>query len=474
MEPLKLSELARIVEGVISNSFSNQLYWVVAEVSGHKYYPDNDRHYLDLIEKVEGSNVEAAKVKAKAWLEGSRNIIKFEQATGQKFGNGLSVLVRVKVEYHIVHGLSVTIYDIDPSFTLGNIARQRQLVLQTLLASETEHIRLVDGEYITRNKRLRLPIVLQNIALIASPNSEGYIDFMHTLTSNNHGYRFNVHIYHSSVQGKEAENELVNTFLKIHASGVNYDCVALVRGGGARTDFLVFDTYSLSRIVARFPIPVITGLGHHNDVSIVDLMANTSTKTPTQCAEFIIDANRRFEADLVSVRHQLTIRSQQLLRRSFNLMNHLQNVVGNRSSYLFKKHADDLQKLKHTLQLSSLNRVSKQTLRLSEFRMILASGAQVTFRENVKLLGNIKARLDADSTRMIKDHVQRLQQLNTFVSYADPVRVLKRGFAIIEKNGKILSSAISIKVDDELNIVMDKTIINTKVTSKQNTDGHKA
>ncbi len=470
----KLSELVRQIEGVIHRSFGSQHYWVIAEVSGHKYYPNNDRHYLDLIEKVEGSNTETAKVKAKAWIEGSKSISRFEEATGQKFENGLSVLVKIKIEYHIVHGLSVTIYDIDPAFTLGNIARQRQHVLQTLLASEAEHIQLVDGEYITRNKRLKLPVVLQKIALIASPNSEGYIDFMHTLSENDHQYKFHVDIYHSSVQGKDAENELVNTFLKIHQTAIHYDCVVLIRGGGARTDFLVFDTYPLSRIVARFPIPVITGLGHHNDVSIVDMMAHTSTKTPTQSAEFIIGWNRRFESELVSMQHLVSIKAQQVLRRSFNSLNTVQNIVGNRASGIFKKYAESLVAIRHVLHVSSHRRLSSQSYRILQHQEELKARSNRLIYDSKAELHEYMIDLKSYTDRLIRNRSLNLGQLEVLMSYADPVRVLKRGFAIIKKDHKIISQSTSIAVHDELEIVMDDSTIKTLVTSKEKTNGNKA
>src|SRR5690606_8737730 len=180
--------------------------------------------------------------------------------------------------------------------SLGNLERLRKETLRRLLQENPDHVALVDDQYITRNKQLRLNCVIQRIALIGSPRSEGYTDFVHTIDHNQFGYRFAIDYYYSAVQGVSAEQELVSTLIKVYekSKDVPYDCVVITRGGGAKTDFLVFDTYALSRVVARFPIPIITGIGHHKDVSIVDMMAHTLTKTPTKAAEFILAHNRAF------------------------------------------------------------------------------------------------------------------------------------------------------------------------------------
>src|SRR5690606_28233649 len=184
----------------------------------------------------------------------------------------------------IVYGLSLTLIDLDPNFTLGNLERLRKETLRRLVQENPDHVSLVKDQYVTRNKQLKLNCVIQRIALIGSPRSEGYTDFVHTMDHNQFGYTFAIDYYYSAVQGVSAEHELVKTLLQVYEKSKQspYDCVVITRGGGAKTDFLVFDTYALSRIVARFPIPIITGIGHHKDVSIVDLMAHTPTKTPTK------------------------------------------------------------------------------------------------------------------------------------------------------------------------------------------------
>ncbi len=158
---IKLSELSRKIEQVFKQTFSNEFYWIVAEISGHKFYPDTDRHYFDLVEKTIGSEVEVAKFKSKSWSEGSTNIANFEAQTGQTFQSGIQVLIKVKVEYHSLYGLSLTLIDIDSTFTLGNIEKQRRATLQKLVNDNSEFIKFIDGEYIKRNKQLELLLIIQ-------------------------------------------------------------------------------------------------------------------------------------------------------------------------------------------------------------------------------------------------------------------------------------------------------------------------
>lgn len=310
---IKLSELTKKIEEHIKQSFGTQFHWIVAEISSHKFYADPGRHYFDWVEKIEGQNVETAKVKGIAWAGGSQNIKKFEDETNQKFTNGIQVLAQVRVEFHSIHGFSLILVDIDPSFTLGNLERQKRETLLRLVELNPGTISNVGDGFMTKNKSLSFRAVLQKIALIASPNSEGYNDFVHTMKNNQFGYKFHIDEYQSSVQGSLAEAELVNTLVKIYNSNIDYDCVVIVRGGGAKTDFLVFDTYKVAQAVARFPFPIITGIGHHKDVSITDLMAHTNTKTPTKSAELIIDHARSFEELVMDSQKTVIIKAQQIL-----------------------------------------------------------------------------------------------------------------------------------------------------------------
>ena len=257
---IKLSELTKKIADIINQSFGTASHWIVAEISSHKFYENQDRHYFEFIEKVEGANDPIAKVRGVSWFGGSQNIKVFEKETGQKFTNGVQVLVNVKVEFHQAYGFSLVLIDIDQSFILGNLEKQRRNTLLRLVAENPDSIQKVGEEYVTKNKKVKLPVVIQKIAIIGSPNSEGYTDFTHTVNNNQFNYKFSIDIYQSSVQGAASEKELINKLIAIFNSGIKYDCAVIIRGGGSKTDFIVFDSYGLSRAIARFPIPVIAGI----------------------------------------------------------------------------------------------------------------------------------------------------------------------------------------------------------------------
>ncbi len=444
----KLSELSQKIEEVISEQFSDSFFWVLAEVSGHKFYANTDRHYFDLVEKIENSNTETAKIKTKSWTEGSNAIKEFEQITGQKFENGLQILAQVKVEYHKIFGLSLTLYNIDSSYTLGNIERQKKATLEKLLRENEDAIKLINGEYISRNKELKLNVVIERIALIASNNSEGYHDFKHTLLKNQYGYTFIIDEYFSTVQGLEAEKELGKTFIQIFESGIKYDAVVLIRGGGAKTDFLVFDTYSLSRIIARFPIPVITGIGHLQDVSIVDLMAHTNTKTPTKSAEFIIANNRLFEENIIDTEKRLVITTKMLVDKHRKKLQSFSNSISIQSYEALKNHSNKLERFKTEIQLKP----------------------NYLIRSMIEQLNLVQQNIGIKSLKRIRDESDKLKYKESYIKATDPKKILKRGFAILSSGEKIVYKFEDLRDLNDLNIETMDSKLEVKINKIDNNE----
>lgn len=464
---IRLSELSHRIEDVLRDHFSAQFFWVVGEVSGHKFYPSNARHYFEFVEKAEGMHEPLSKFRAVAWSTGSESIKKFEEVTLQQFTNGIQVLAKVKVEYHAVHGLSLVLQEVDQFFTLGNLEKQRLEILHRLVVENADAISKQGEEYFTKNKSLTFSRVVQRIAVVGSPNSEGFVDFMHTLDNNQHGYHFSKDIYQSTVQGQFAEAELVQTMVKVFQSKKNYDAVVIIRGGGAKTDFLVFDTYRLARTVARFPIPVITGIGHHKDVSITDMMAHTSTKTPTKAAEFIISHNRKFEDALTELQGSVVIRAQQLLAKQNELIGKHNLILVNKSRLLMAGHLKVLQQKSKDitgaakeLLTSKLFAVQKEQHRLGSAPSYAISKRRAeiaTVTEFVKNAGKFR----------LTNQQQQLNQIARVVAVMHPDNVLKKGFAILSQGDNILTDAASIAVDSALTVTTEKFELTTLVKQKK-------
>jgi exodeoxyribonuclease VII large subunit len=299
---IKLSSLVEQIQEAIQDRFEGQSYWVAGRIMNVKKYESNRRCYLTL-EEYEKSN-KKAEIRSVFWATAYSEIEKFEKITGQVFKDGIEIICRVKVRFHQVYGLNLDIVQIDLAHTLGTLELERQQTLDRLLKENPGTIQLFDGVYVTYNNRLPLPPVIENIALITAPNSDGQRDFKQEIAKNKHQYTFSVKEFLTTIQGDNAHKMIVEQLKLIEKSTVQFDVVAIVRGGGSQTDFKPFDDYELSRYIATFQIPVFTGIGHDRNQSIADLMAREQ-KTPTKVASLFVEHNFEFENKLIELKINL-------------------------------------------------------------------------------------------------------------------------------------------------------------------------
>ncbi|MBQ1696598.1 MAG: exodeoxyribonuclease VII large subunit [Bacteroidales bacterium] len=275
---ISLYDLAMLIRRTIDQGLPNS-YLVTAEIqslsvnrSGHAY--------LELVQKSETGDRVISQARATIWA-GQYRMVKayFESTTGRLFQAGIRIMVKAKVTYHEIYGLSLNITDILPEYTIGEIALQRQKTINQLKA---------DGIY-DMNKGLRLPMLVQRIAVISSATAAGYGDFCKQLHGNPYGYAFRTTLFEAIVQGDGAAASIIPQLDHIAEIRDQFDCVVIIRGGGSKTDLACFDQLSICQHICQFPLPVITGIGHDRDESIADLVANTPLKTPTAVAQFLID-----------------------------------------------------------------------------------------------------------------------------------------------------------------------------------------
>jgi exodeoxyribonuclease VII large subunit len=247
--------------------------------------------------------------------------------------------------------------------------------------------------------------------------------------------------------------------------------VVIVRGGGSSTDFLVFDTYSLSRIVARFPIPVITGIGHLKDISIVDMMAHTSTKTPTKAAEFIVAQNRSFEESILALQKTVIIQSQQTLRDAYQSINSTNNNIINTTRDYLSKYQEGLVSIKQTVMNSSKNILYNNKADLVSMLNQLLSKPSMMVSNKRSELNHTKTNLQIFTNKLITNQRGYLGHYTTLVKMMSPQNILKKGFALVSVDGKIVKDAKGIKTGDHINISMADAKLTTEVTSKTKNDG---
>lgn len=274
MKQYSLSELCDCIDDALTTELDST-YWVRAEIASLSV---RGHCYMEVVEKANNHSI-AAKMRATCWQH-TYNLLApyFEAETGQALSVGMQVLLEVEVSFHAVYGMSLNIVGIDPRFTIGDLAKQRQATIQQLKN---------DG-VMDMQRNLPLPSLLKRIAVISSNDAAGYGDFCHQLKNNNNGLHFHVQLFPALMQGEQSPASIIQSLQQIADDMNSWDLVVIVRGGGATTDLRNFDNYELASHCAQFPLPIIAGIGHTRDISIVDMVVHTSVKTPTAAAEWIV------------------------------------------------------------------------------------------------------------------------------------------------------------------------------------------
>jgi exodeoxyribonuclease VII large subunit len=449
-QAIRLSQLTAAISETLNKTFNTLSFWVIADVTNHTFRTDKNYHNFDLVEKDPGSNAIIAKIQAKAWGKGAISISNFQALTGQHFTNNINVLVNVSVNFHAVFGLQLNVNDIDSSFTLGLLEQQRQATLARLVRENPEFIRKIGDGFLTKNKELELNRVIQKIAVVSSKTSAGWQDFHHTLENNPFNYYFSIDDYFTVVQGENNAQQFLSRLIDVFTSGKDYDAVVIIRGGGAQTDFLIFDDYMIGKAIAKFPIPVITGIGHQKNETIADLMAHTSTKTPTKAAELIINHNRSFEDVINRFRQQIIIKAQQKFSADLKALGQVNNTIVNQSRNIIASHKD----LLYTIGTAILTK------------------PKVTVYNKLNDIRQIRSNLNTFSSMYLKNQNGYLAHFVSMIRIASPENTLKRGFAIVKTKDKITSNPDDLVIGQDLEIILSDKEITATVTSKKDYDGN--
>ncbi len=428
MSYITLFKLNTLIQSTLEQQLQ-PFYWVVAEISELRVAPKG-HCYLELVEK-DGEHL-TAKIRANIWAYDYRNLSSFfHNVTGKKLQPGMKILAKVKVEFHEVFGMSLHIRALDPNFTLGERARQRQLVVE----------RLTREDLLGRNKQLALPLVPQRIAVISAETAAGYGDFMHQLVQNQWGYHFQVKLFKSVMQGTEAVSSINSSLEKIYQQADEFDLLVIIRGGGSQVDLDCFDHYDLTAMVARSPLPVVTGIGHERDQTVLDLVAHTRLKTPTAVAEFLLSGMNAVEYELNEL--------SQRLRRATLLQLQTQD------------HA--LTKLKANLEHKSLALIQKLDHRQDLLQQKLVAAVHRVIQQANHELNSIEGVLKSQPLRLLKQEYQLIAAMEDKIKLADPRHILKRGFTITYREGKVLKPGEEVVPGEEIETRTQTALIKSKV-----------
>lgn len=429
--PLSLSELQRIVGNSIRLNPGLQSVWVVAELSDVRVA--GGHCYLELVEKDERGGFRA-KIRAMIWSNTLGPLQRrFAAQTGQPFNSGMKVMVRGSVSHHELYGISFVISDIDPSYTIGDMERIRREILQRL---QTEGL-------INLNKNRPMPVAPQRIAVVSAAGAAGYGDFMNQLRGNAYGFAFYPFLFPAVMQGDRTVTTLLDALEWVERTAMMWDCVVIIRGGGATTDLNSFDNYDLARRVATFPLPVVVGIGHERDRTVLDELACVRCKTPTAVASYLIDRLNDFYASATD-----------LCRR-----------IGNFASQALKGEHIRLAQTELGLPARVSNRTMNARLDLERFAArISAASSQRSIREHGRLQLTV-GRIESAAKRARIQCDARITRLEDMLKVLSPERTLRRGYSITRVNGHAVSDPSVLNPGDRLETTLaNGTVYSTVIT----------
>ena len=432
---LSLFEFNQLVRRSVRTCLPDE-YWVQVELSDVR--ANYSGHcYLECVQKDPKSNSLIAKARGIIWSNVFSQLKPyFEQETGQAFVSGIKVLVKVTVDFHELYGYSLTIVDIDPAYTLGDMARRRREIL----------LRLQEEGVLSLNKELELPVLAQRIAVISSATAAGYGDFCNQLENNAFGFAFYPRLFPAIMQGERVEASVIAALDRIYAESEKWDVVVIIRGGGATSDLSGFDTYDLAASCAQFPLPIITGIGHERDDTVIDLVAHTRVKTPTAAAEFLVNHLRHTAEQLENYAYYIRQEVPARLNREKERLERCITRIPARVQMRLQREDFRRERLAKRMEMAWQSRLARE-----QYRLELSSRLSVALQ-----------------ARLLKEK-HRLDLLEKSVEAASPDLLLKRGYSITLKDGKAVIDASLLKPGDRVVTRVAKGQFSSEV---QGTDMH--
>ena len=410
MDSYSLKEVNEYIKQVISMNFEDSI-WIDAEISQVKEV--RGQVYLEFVQKAEDYDKIIAKAQGIIWY---KSLLFIRKKLGELLDTllqeGIQIRFKAKPEFHEIYGLKFTLEDIDPAYTLGTMEINRQKIIE----------RLKKENLLYKNKETVLPLVIKKIAVISSSKAAGLQDFIKQLQNNPYGYKYVLTLLDSSMQGYNVERDIIRNLETIEQNHKAYDCVVIIRGGGSKMDLAYFDNYNISVKVANFPIPVLTGIGHDVDQNVIELVAHTALKTPTAVADFILDRNLNFESRIIEL--FLDIKDNALKKLKD------QELQLNRMAFEIKEKASNM-----------LSEAKYNTEHL--YSQIINSAKELVYKEKNKL-----------------------NEMEYQLRLSDPSTVLKKGYTLTLKDGKIIKSITDLEKDERITTMFADGKVKSIITDK--------
>ena len=432
-----------------------QSRWVIAELSD---VSERGGHcYMELVEK-DDRGVTIARLRGTIWANNFAYKIKpkFEQITGQKFKSGLKVMLFGSASFHEQYGLSFNITDVDPSFTIGDMERIRREIIETLTREGV----------VNCNRMLQMPRVPQRIAIISAKGAAGYGDFMNQLQSNPVGFKFYTHLFEATMQGETTSNSVIKALNDIEMTIDLWDCVVIIRGGGATSDLNGFDNLELARRVATFALPVVVGIGHERDRTVLDDIANVRVKTPTAAAEWLIMCAQQTLDQALALANQVARYVKDRTSGASKQLSHIEGTIPIIAKQQIIKSKSNLAAIASALPYMTKNKI------LSANRTIDALARDVQHSAIGKIsaahtyLKTMSDALANAAPKAIANQDKRLKALENIVEALSPQKTLRRGFSLTKVNGKTVKSIDQLADNDVITTYLADGEITSVVNKK--------
>lgn len=450
---LTLHELNSIV-GFGIRKVLPDTYWVIGELNEVRTTA-NGHCFVELVEKDKGS-IPIAKARGTIWAANyARLRHRFISETGREISPGMKVRVNVSVEFHELYGYSLNIHDIDSSYTLGDLYLRRREIIA----------RLNQAGVMDMNRELPLPAVIQRIALISSPTAAGYGDFCAQLDGNAAGIAFDITLFPAAMQGERVEAEVISALDRVSERCDDYDVVVLVRGGGATSDLSAFDSFEIAFRIAQFPLPVISGIGHERDRTVVDEVAGVSVKTPTAAAQHIITHDMTFVTRLDGIASSLAGSMTARLSREQLILQGSMATLARVATGVITDGQSRLQRVQSSIEHRMSVSLHASSARLAALASRLAAQASVRRAACSSALDRIAHALPLAAGACLTSASGRLRMMSGIIDSADPGKVLGRGYSIIRSQGKAVRSTVAFVpggryevevADGKTDIIIDK------------------
>ena len=449
-----LAQVASSIKKTLENRY-NQLYWIKAEMHKINRYPSGHA-FPELVQK-EGDKI-VAQLTGTIWKKQLERIQKsFVDVVKEPLKDGLTVLFLGKIVFSETFGLSIQIMDIDPSFSLGELQKEREETLKKLS---------IEG-LLNKNQLLHFPLLPKRIAIISGDTSKGLSDFMEVLNHNPYRYRFETTLFNALLQGDVAVDSIIQALGSIKSSLHRYDIVVLVRGGGAEVGMTCYNHYKLCKEIAEFPIPILTGIGHSTNLTVAELIAFRNEITPTKLAEFLVQTFREFDLRVQELTSNLRDMSMLKIERAQQQVSQLTHAFEKSSKNLLQQFSFSLQTTQQQAAQSAIHVLHREKSLLSKLQSEASASAIEKLRNGAFRLERKQYELSLLASKIMEQQQQQLEGISSKVELLDPIRIVNRGYSIARRNGKVVSSHNRPEIGEEIELVSAIGEMKSVITSIQ-------